>query len=383
MRPLLIVVGIFYRHILKPILFSFPADDVHELFLRVGNFLGRYSVTRSLISVFDFTHGSLTQNVVGITFKKPLGLAAGFDYDADLIGITPSIGFGFSTIGTVTNGAYEGNPRPMLGRLPRSRSLIVNKGFKSRGIRSVIAKVHKSHKRAPLCVSIGGTNRKYESLDELISDIVEGFRYAQTEDSIDIFELNISCPNLTEVGSLGAAFESPQGLHALLQGLKALNITRPVFIKMHNESTSEETLALAAVAARYEFVRGLTIANLVKDRSNPAFDPDEIARAGKGNFSGKPTEKHATELIRDVYAVYKERFVIIGCGGIFTGEDAYAKIQAGATLVELITGMIYEGPQQIGVIQRELVACLRRDGFASIAEAVGSLHHDTKKSASL
>ena len=143
---------------------------------------------------------------------------------------------------------------------------------------------------------------------------------------------------------------------------------------MHLEKTVNETIALCEIAVRYPFVKGAILANLAKDRTNPAFHADEITHAGKGNFSGKPTETLSNNLIRNVYKRFGSRLVIIGCGGVFNGKDAYEKIRSGASLVQMITGMVYMGPQQVGVINREIDELVRRDGFSSVHDAIGAFH---------
>ncbi len=367
------MIRLIYKKIIKPILFLFPADDVHTYFLKKGSLLGRFNFSKSLVKKF-FLHKneSLEENVVGIDFTNPIGLAAGFDYDADLIDILPSVGFGFHTIGTVTYLPYAGNPKPMLGRLPQSKSLLVNKGFKSMGLLSVLKKINKRRKEIPLGLSIGSTNQPYKKIEEMIDDICASFQMALREDYFDYFELNISCPNLINVENLKDKFDEPIGLGMLLNKLSYLGINRPLFIKMYLEKSEESTLKLCEVANTYKFVSGFIFSNLVKDRSNPAFDKEEIENAGRGNFSGKPTEKITNNLISAVYKKYKDRFVIIGCGGVFTGADAYEKIKRGATLIQMITGMIYEGPSQIGNINKELATLLKKDGYKNIKEAVGS-----------
>ena len=128
-----------YIHILKPILFLFPADDMHDFFLRMGNKLGKYSFAKKFFrKIWFYENEILEQNICGFNFKNPLGLSAGFDYDADLMEFLPSIGFGFHSVGTLTHEPYAGNPAPMLGRLPKSRSLLVNKGFKNKGIKNAL-----------------------------------------------------------------------------------------------------------------------------------------------------------------------------------------------------------------------------------------------------
>lgn len=364
-----------YKNIIKPVLFLFKADDVHNLFLKRGNFLGKYKITKYIIKkLFFYKNNILRQNVLDIDFTNPIGLAAGFDYDADLIDILPSVGFGFHSIGTVTNLSYIGNQRPMLDRLPKSKSLLVNKGFKSMGIISVLKKVNKRNKQIPLGISIGATNKPYCDIGEMIDDIVSSFIKVIEYDYFDYFELNISCPNLINSENLGTLFDNKEGLDMLLSHLEKLNINRPLFIKMYLEKTIDETLVLVETAKPYSFVSGFIFSNLVKNRDNPSFDKEEIKNAGRGNFSGKPTEKITNNLINQVYRGYNDRFIIIGVGGVFEGKDAYEKIKNGATLVQMITGMIYEGPSQIGNINKDLAKLLKDDGYKNIKEAIGAYH---------
>ncbi len=378
------MIRLIYKKIIKPILFLFPADDVHHFFLKTGRFLGKFSFFRWKIKfLMYFKSTFLKQKVLGIDFENPIGLAAGFDYDADLINILPSICFGFHTIGTVTNLPYAGNQRPMLGRLPKSKSLLVNKGFKSEGINKVLEKVKKvassatrreGGNRIPLGISIGSTNKSYLNIKEMADDIIISFMQALNENYFDYFELNISCPNLINSDNIINKFDTPEGLNLLLLKLEKLSIKRPLFIKMYLEKSENDTLALAEVSSKYSFVSGLIFSNLVKDRANPTFNQEEIKNAGRGNFSGKPTEKITNNLISAIYKKYKDRFIIIGCGGVFTGADAYEKIKRGASLIQIITGMIYEGPSVIGKINRELVELLKKDGYKNINEAIGVYH---------
>ena len=367
------MIGFTYKKVIKPILFKFPADDVHDFFLKTGNYLGRFKFTRNILrSTFSYKNNILEQEVLGIKFENPLGLAAGFDYDADLIDSLPSVGFGLHTVGTVTHLPYLGNPRPMLGRLPKSKSLIVNKGFKSMGMESVLKKIGERRVNSiPFGISIGSTNRPYKNIEEMAEDIYLSFEEVLKVNYFDYFEMNISCPNLINVENLKEKFDDPIGFAILLNKLSYLNIDKPLFIKMHAEKSIEETLALCDVALNYKWIKGFIFSNLVKNRENPLFNKEEIKIAGKGNFSGKPTEKFSNNLISEVYKKYKDRFVIIGCGGIFTGEDAYEKIKRGATLLQMVTGMVYEGPSQIGKINKKLAKLIKKDGYKNIKEAIG------------
>jgi dihydroorotate dehydrogenase len=367
------ITGLAYQNLIKPVLFRIPADHVHDFFLKTGRIMGSSAPARSVIrTLWAYENSLLSQYLCGITFANPIGLAAGFDYNADVARLLPSMGFGFNTVGTLTYEAYEGNHPPMLGRLPKSQSLLINKGFKNKGIAIVLSHLDSHTRQAPLGISIGATNKSYPTFEAMIENLVTGFQTANTFADFDYFELNISCPNLLNLRDLPDQVSSPTGLTCVLERLQSLKLRRPVFIKMPSERSFKETDALCQVAASYAFVKGLIFSNLVKDRSNPAFDREEIKKAGKGNFSGRPTQARSDELICFAHHQYGDRFVIIGVGGVFTAEDAYRKIRLGASLVQMITGMIFMGPQQIGVINEGLVALLRRDGFSSISEAVGS-----------
>jgi len=365
--------GLIYRNIIKPILFLFPADDVHEWFLDNGRWLGQHSFLKKLFKkMWGYEDSILSQNLAGLAFKNPIGLAAGFDYNADLVEILPSIGFGFNAIGTLTVEPYADNPRPMLGRLPKSQSLLVNKGFKNKSVAKVLAHLNSNSSGAMRGVSIGATNKPYPDFEAMLENLVAGFREAEKFNNFDYYELNISCPNLLNLQNLKEQLASPSGLTKALIRLEALNLVRPVFIKMPLERTFEETKELIESATPFPFIKGLIFSNLAKDRNNALFDQEEIKRAGAGNFSGKPMENQSNEMLRYAYKNYHERFLLIGVGGVFTAEDAYQKIKLGASLIQLITGMVFMGPQQIGLINKGLAELLKRDGYNHISEVVGT-----------
>lgn len=367
------VTGIIYRFVVKPILFLFPADDVHQFFLRAGKILGKFRPIRALTkALWGYDNKILNQNVSGMYFKNPIGLSAGFDYNADLVNILPSVGFGFHTIGTLTLEAYQGNPAPMLGRLPKSKSLLVNKGFKNEGITKVLSNLNPKDGRAVRGVSVGVTNKAYDTYEQMLENLISGFEQAEKSPHFDYFELNISCPNLRNVKLLTERLAEPHGLKEALTLLAQLSLCRPVFIKMPLERTEEQLRALIEVAKDFSFVRGLILSNLAKDRNNPHFHPDEISCAGAGNFSGKPLEEKANLLLKFAYKNYSDRFILIGVGGVFNAQDAYKKFRSGATLVQLITGMVYQGPQVIGEINQGLAKLLKKDGFKNISEAIGA-----------
>jgi len=364
-----------YKNLIKHILFLTKPDFIHEAMLNLGQFAGNSQLVKKTFDYkYKYQDRALKQKVAGITFENPMGLAAGFDYEGKLTQVLPSLGFGFQTVGTVTNMPYEGNPPPRLGRLPKSKSLMVNKGFKSSGAKSVAQKLSQLNFEIPVGISIGRTNSPLlKTQKDSVADIVEAFK---TFEAFGVknsyYELNISCPNL--IHDAGIDFYSPKNLEELLTTIDKLKIKKPIFIKMPIEKTDREVLAMLAVIAKHG-PSGVIFGNLQKDRKHKSLVKNEVKKFPVGNFSGKPTWERSNELISLAYKHYKDRLVIIGCGGVFSAEDAYEKIKRGATLVQFITGMIFEGPQLATQINLGLTSLLVKDGLKNISEAVGMYHN--------
>ena len=370
----LFLFAFFYQNFLRKIFFLIDPEFIHETMLSRGELLGRITPAKYLIGrITRYKDPILKQKIAGLTFATPVGLAAGFDYEAKLPLITPALGFGFQTIGTITNLPYEGNPKPRFGRLPKSKSLMVNKGFKNEGANQVIKKLGNfviKDFEIPIGISIGRTNSpKLPSLKQSIQDIVEAFeKFERSKVKHKYYELNISCPNIIHEGEI--TFYPPKNLKQLLSAVEKLRIKKPIFIKMPIEKTDRETLNLLEVISKYK-IAGVIIGNLQKNRKDPSFVKEEVKKWKVGNFSGKPTFNRSNELIRIAYKKFGKKVTIIGCGGIFSADDAYTKIKLGASLVQLITGMIYQGPQLIAQMNLELIDKLKSDGFKNIKEAVG------------
>ncbi len=358
-----------YKNIVRRIIFLFNSEMIHEFLLGIGERMGKISFLRSFLRILFLDKNTLlSQEISGVKFANPIGLAAGFDYKAQLTQTLSSIGFAFGTVGTITYYPYGGNPKPMLARLVKSKSLMVNKGFKNQGIVTVLKKLKKNKFDVPVGLSIGKTNtRKKMTQSEAVEEIVKTFRLAErSKINFRYYELNISCPNL--YGDI--SFYPPKNLDQLLREVFKLKLKKPLFIKMPIEKTDKETEAMLKVIAEYS-VRGVIFGNLQKDRKNPLLDKDEIKKFKMGNFSGKPTEKRSNELIALAFKKYGNKLTIIGCGGVFTAEDAYKKIKLGASLVQLVTGLIFEGPLLPSKINFELEELVKKDGYKNISQAVG------------
>ena len=363
------LIGFFYRTFLKPFLFRKDPEIVHDRMLALGERLGRSSSARFLIAkTLRYENEVLCQRVCGIDFANPVGLAAGFDKNGKLTDILPCVGFGFEEIGSITYEPCAGNPKPRLGRLPKSRGIVVHYGLPNEGARQVLENLSGRSFAFPVGISIAKTNSpKTAEKNAGIADYAGGFALAAQSEVGDYITLNISCPNAYG----GEPFTNARDLEDLLAVLSRIPNKKPIFIKLPADISESECGELLSVCKKYS-MSGIIVSNLTKDRLSPAVDQNEIrASLPNGGISGKPTFEKSNKLIGFACEYFKNDFVIVGCGGIFSAEDAYLKIRLGASLVQLITGMIFEGPQLIAEINRGLVRMLKRDGFANIREAVG------------
>jgi dihydroorotate dehydrogenase len=360
---------ITYKTCLKPLLFRQDPEQVHDWMTWLGEWLGRSRLARRLVAhAFRYAHPSLEQTIAGVHFKNPIGLAAGFDKNARLLDILPDVGFGFAEIGSVTGEPCAGNPQPRLWRLPKSQGLVVNYGLKNDGCTAISGRLARMRFRLAVGVSIAKTNASSTVETEAgIADYMKA--YKALADVGAYLTINISCPNAFG----GEPFTHPERLERLLIALERIPSKRPVFLKMPVDLDEEKVQQLLDVAAHHE-VHGIIFSNLTKRYEQSSIEPSEREGLLKGGVSGKPMSDASNRLLTWAYRTYGSRFIYIGCGGVFSAEDAYEKIRLGASLVQLITGMIFEGPQLIGEINRGLVSLLRRDGFGSISEAVGSAH---------
>lgn len=358
------IISFSYRQILKRIFFLIDPETIHDRMLCAGAFLGSNPVTRKITAaLFYYSDKRLEQNICGIRFTNPVGLAAGFDKNAKLTRILPAVGFGFSEVGTITGEPCPGNPKPRLWRLKKSRGLLVNYGLKNEGCKKISERLRSKSFRIPIGISIGKTNSpKTTDLEAGISDYAKAYRAFADIGSYST--INISCP--TVFG--GAPFTNADKLGKLLERVGEIPSKKPVFIKISPDLSKKQIDGILKVAAKHR-VAGFVCTNLTK-KMNKAKIIDKLDSAA-GGISGKPVEDLSNECIRYTYLKTKGKFVIIGCGGVFSAEDAYKKMRLGASLVQLITGMIFQGPQLISSINLGLVKLLERDGFSNISEAVG------------
>jgi len=309
----------------------------------------------------------LGQRLWGLDFANPIGLAAGFDKDAEVAGAMLELGFGFVETGTVTPLPQSGNPKPRVFRLAGDRAVINRLGFNSAGSDAVAVNLQRLGRRAgPVGVNLG----KNAASADAARDYAAGARaFAGLADYLVV---NVSSPNTPGLRAL-------QGRNALATLLDAVQAALadaapdrppPLLLKVAPDLTDDDKRDIATVALEKKLA-GIIATNTTVARPPTLTD----RRAGEqGGLSGQPLFEPSTRVLADFYRLTGGRMPLIGVGGVATGAQAYAKIRAGASLVQLYTALVFDGPGLVGVIKRQLAECLRRDGYATVADAVGADH---------
>ncbi|MBT4165444.1 quinone-dependent dihydroorotate dehydrogenase [archaeon] len=350
-----------YKKFIKPILFKFNPEFVHDTINLTARFASVTRTSRILRPLFVYKNEKLENQILNINFKNPIGLAAGFDKNAQLTNFMPDLGFGFMEVGSITSNPCEGNPKPRLHRLVKGKGIIVNYGLTNNGAENITKKLKNKKFRIPIGISIAKTNDSSIKGDASIQDYFKSFQLAK--DIADYITINISCPNVGD----GRSFEDPELLEKLLKKIKTKQTNKPIFLKLSPDIKKDNLNKIIQLAENYN-IDGFIASNLTKDRTN-------IDLEGKGKFkggiSGKPTQDKSNQLIKYIYKKTNGKFIIIGCGGVFNGKDAYEKIKAGASLIQIVTGLIFEGPSILKKINKELVELLEKDNYKNIQDAVG------------
>jgi dihydroorotate dehydrogenase len=333
---------------------ALPAETAHRATLRLtGAFAPLLPKTPSDDSRLGVT-------ALGFDFPNPVGLAAGFDKDAEVPDAMLKLGFGFVECGTVTPRPQSGNPRPRLFRLSEDGAVINRMGFNNCGMEAAAGNLKARHGKGIVGINIGANK---DSADR-IADYVQGF--ARLAPLADYVTVNVSSPNTPGLRGLQKKEDLTRLLAALI-GARAKGVFKPILLKIAPDLDGQalDEIAAAVIASGIE---GVIVSNTTVARPSLA-----SACAGEtGGLSGRPLLAPSTEILRQMRGRLPRNIVLIGVGGIFSGADAYGKIRAGANLLQLYTGLVYQGPGLVARIKRELVACLARDGFATLADATGS-----------
>lgn len=340
-----------YKLLIKPLLFLFPPEKAHHLVFSMLKMAFKIPGVKTFIKSLYSTGKQGTQVAIGnLKFNSRVGLAAGFDKDAYCFDELAAFGFGFIEIGTVTPRAQPGNPKPRLFRLPADEALINRMGFNNEGVDAVVERL----KNRKSDVIIGGNigKNKDTANEDALSDYLICFE--KLFDVVDYFVINVSSPNTPGLRALQEKEPLTKLLNGIQQKNKSYRNPKPVFLKIAPDLTYEQ-IDEVAVLVEETNLNGLIVSNTTISRENLKADADEVKNLGAGGLSGKPLQSRSTEIIRYLTQSKKVKFDIIGVGGIHSASDAIEKIEAGAKLVQLFTGFIYEGPGLVKKINRAMI----------------------------
>lgn len=338
--------------LLKALIFRFSPEQAHELTMKFLSLACSIpGLAGAIRANYWVQHPSLNVNVAGLQFPNPVGLAAGFDKDAKWLKELETLGFGFVEIGTVTPRAQSGNPKPRLFRLPDDEGIINRMGFNNDGVEAAVERL----KHRPKGLIVGGNigKNKVTPNDQAEEDYMACFQALHPY--VDYFVVNVSSPNTPGLRDL----QAKEPLAKLLQSLMLKNLSkeqqRPIFLKIAPDLTDEQLDDIVDLVGETG-IAGVIATNTTISRAGLSTKADEVEAMGAGGLSGAPVKNRSTEVIRYLHAKSGGAFPIIGVGGVASGADAQEKLEAGASLVQVYSGLVYEGPGLVKRINQHLSA---------------------------
>ena len=329
-----------YKALIRPLLFLFDAEQIHHLIVKLVKSLALIPGFKQIAGFFFRYSGSkLTTTLAGLEFKNKVGLAAGFDKNAEIYQQFASFGFSFIEIGTVTPLPQPGNQKPRLFRLPKDRALINRMGFNNKGVAYAVNQL----KKRDHSVIIGGNiGKNTETTDEKASDdYVKCFNALY--DDVDYLTVNVSCPNIAGLEKLQDRDSLKEILHRIMEERNKKNFRKPVFLKISPDLSFQHIDEIIALCHE-EGVDGIIATNTTTKRENLVTPDSRVKEIGQGGLSGAPLKNQVLQVISYICKQTKNTLPVIGSGGVLTPEDAVDLIKAGASLVQVYTGFIYEGP---------------------------------------
>jgi dihydroorotate dehydrogenase len=340
-----------YKSIIRPLLFQLSAEKAHHFTFSLANFFFNIPGAKALNKrLFQLKSPKLEKELFGLKFPNPVGLAAGFDKDAKLIDELASLGFGFIEIGTITPKAQPGNPKPRLFRLTEDNGIINRMGFNNQGIEGAIQRLRKRKSKVIIGGNIG--KNKVTPNEEAFNDYEKCFQ--ELYPFVDYFVVNVSSPNTPGLREL----QEKEPLMQLLNHLMGLNKkqkkTKPILLKIAPDLTNQQLDDIIEIVDQTK-IDGVIATNTTISRDGLKTSKAAVEELGNGGLSGKPLGNRATEVIRYLSQKSNHSFPIIGVGGIMSEEDALEKLEAGASLLQIYTGFIYEGPSLIKRINKAIL----------------------------
>lgn len=345
-----------YKWLILPILFRFDAEKVHHFVCGTLKFLFKIpGIPFAFRQLFNYEHPSLEREVFGLKFKNPVGLAAGFDKNAELVDELACLGFGFVEIGTVTPLPQGGNEKPRLFRLKPDQALINRMGFNNHGATAAAERL----RQRKTSILIGGNigKNKLTPNENALDDYLKSF--GALYEAVDYFVVNVSSPNTPGLRDLQEKEPLMKILAALKQRAEELaanqsQIPKPILLKIAPDLTNSQLDDIIEIVTSTK-IAGVIATNTTISRADLLTDDSEIKKIGPGGLSGTPLTHRSTEVIRYICDKSNRAFPVIGVGGISSPEDAKAKLDAGASLVQIYTGFIYEGPDLAKQICKALI----------------------------
>jgi len=350
----------FYASILRPLLFLLDAESAHHLAIQALK-LGAYSRNKNRPDPV------LKSSLWGLEFPTPIGMAAGFDKNAEVFEALLNLGFGFVETGSVTPLAQPGNDKPRMFRLPEDRGVINRLGFNNKGLVPYTQKLKNWNSRAGSGI-VGANVGKNKTSGDGIADFVACV--SAVAEYASYLVINVSSPNTPGLRDLQARDNLQKLLDAVMQARRDCAKQPPLLIKMAPDLSDEDMSDFADVAMTTK-IEGIVVANTTIDRPASLLSKNKIETGG---LSGEPLFEMSTQVLRDMYQLTDGTIPLIGVGGVSNGEQAYAKIKAGASLIQLYSAMIYWGPDIAAAIAVELAGLIKQDGYKSVSDAVGADH---------
>jgi dihydroorotate dehydrogenase len=340
-----------YKQLIKPVFFQIDPEKIHHRVFNLLKIIHRFPIAGYLIRKFYTVEDPrLKKNVFGIEFPNPVGLAAGFDKDAKLFDELSAFGFGFIEIGTLTPLAQQGNPIPRMFRLTDDNGLINRMGFNNEGVDAAVLRLKKRNNK----LIIGGNIGKNKVTDNALAVKDYEICFEKLFDHVDYFVVNVSSPNTPGLREL----QEKEPLKELLNHLQKLNNqkpkSKPILLKIAPDLTFEQLDDIIEIV-RETKIAGVIATNTTVSREHLLTPKDQVEHIGNGGLSGKPLTQRSTEVIRYLHQKSNRAFPIIGVGGIHSPEDAMEKLEAGASLIQIYTGFVYEGPALIQRINKAIL----------------------------
>ena len=351
-----------YNNFVRPALFRFSSDYIHEATIKAAESACKNRwLLNTLKTIYSYKHRSLEQKIFGLTFPNPIGLAAGCEKNGTTVPLMEKLGFGFVEVGSITANASSGNPKPRSFRLPEDQSLINRMGLNNDGVLTIARRLKQLRVDIPVGINIAKTHDPGIMGEKAFEDYSTSFHLLKN--IADYITLNVSCPNTAE----GKTFEEPETLNTLLQTLEiGKDSSLPAVLIKFSVDLDDSLLYELLDVCEKNSVDGYVATNTSSNRDNLNTSLSKLENIGAGGLSGQAIRDKSTDIIRKISTYTRGEKTIIGVGGISSSKDAIEKLKAGADLLQIYTGLVYEGPGLVKKINKEIVEYLKENNLSRV-----------------